>query len=97
VVHRPAERQPVADRRAELAEQHVPAAVHADHVRIGHPDHVDPLFGEPVGNGGDVGVGRVRHGVLPLGAAVRGIQPGGNESLRLASMIVRIQTTSEHP
>ena len=64
VVHRPAERQPVADRRAKLAEQHVPAAVHADHVRIGHPDHIDPLLPEPLGNGGDVG--RVRHSVLPL-------------------------------
>ena len=67
VVHRPAERQPVADRRAKLAEQHVPAPVHADQVRIGHPDDIDPLAGQPLGDGGDVGVGRVRHGVLPTG------------------------------
>ena len=82
VVYRPAERQPVADRRRKLAEQHVAAPVHADHVRVGHPDDIDPLIPEPFGNGGDVSVGRVCHGVLPTGRGSKGVL-----RLSLAGMI----------
>jgi hypothetical protein len=54
VIDRPAERQAVAGRRGQLVEQHVAAAVHADQVRVGDPDHVDALFPQPLTDGGDV-------------------------------------------
>jgi len=61
VVHGAAERQAVAGRGRQLVEQHVAAAVHADQVRIGHPDHVDAVGAQPLAHGRDVGLRHVRH------------------------------------
>jgi hypothetical protein len=63
VVHRAAERETVLQRRGELVEQHVPAAVHADQVGIGDPDHVDALFPQPLADRGHVWC--LRHGDSP--------------------------------
>ena len=55
VVHRPAERQAVLERRGQLAEQHVPAAVHADHVGVGNPDDVHAVGPQALGQLPEVG------------------------------------------
>jgi hypothetical protein len=61
VVHGAAESQAVADRGRQLVEQHVAAAVHADQVRIRHPDHIDAVGAQPLADGRHVGLRRVRH------------------------------------
>jgi hypothetical protein len=63
VVDGAAERQAVLHGGREHVEQHVTAAVHADQVGIGHPDHIHALRPQPLADGWDRGIlGGVRHG-----------------------------------
>jgi hypothetical protein len=44
----------VASRGGKLTEQHIAAAIDADHVRVRHPDDVNALRRQPVSNRGSI-------------------------------------------